>query len=105
MFCIISCQNKGNDKIPATGQKEEGITTQSDFNYSSLIGKDFLLDDQHSYIGFKIKYFGYSPVRGRFNDFDGTLFYDPGNTGNLSVSVFIDVASINTGNERRRRTR
>ncbi len=65
------------------------------------IGKDFLIDDQHSYIGFKIKYFGFSPVRGRFDNFDGTVFYDPSNLASLSVSLVIDVKSINTGVEMR----
>ncbi len=66
-----------------------------------LIGKDYLIDNQHSYIGFKIKYFGNSPVRGRFNDFSGTLFYDEEELSSLSVSVIISTNSINTGNERR----
>jgi polyisoprenoid-binding protein YceI len=70
-------------------------------DYLYLIGKDFLLDDQHSYIGFKIKYFGFSPVRGRFDRFDGTIFYDPENIPATSMEVFIDVKSINTGNETR----
>lgn len=66
-----------------------------------LVGNDFLIDDQHSYIGFKIKYFGFSPVRGRFDRFDGTVFYDPETPGSLSVSLIIDIKSINTGVEMR----
>jgi hypothetical protein len=32
------------------------------------------VDDQHSYIGFRIKYFGSSNVRGRFDKFLKALF-------------------------------
>ena len=74
---------------------------EDSFNLKSFIGQDYFIDDQHSYIGFKIKYFGFSPVRGRFNDFVGTLFYNPSNISNLSVSISMEVNSINTGNKRR----
>jgi len=70
-------------------------------NKSIFIGKDYLIDDQHSYIGFKIKYFGFSPVRGRFNTFDGTLFFDENNLQSISTTLFIDINSINTGNTTR----
>ena len=62
---------------------------------------DYLIDDQHSYIGFKIKYFGFSPVRGRFNEFNGHVLYDEKDISKTSVTLFIDVASINTGVEMR----
>ncbi len=78
------------------GQLENGKT-----DLRSFIGKDYLIDDQHSYLGFRIKYFGFSPVRGRFDSFDGTLMYDPDNISSLSVTIFVDVSSINTGNKRR----
>ena len=95
---ILSCDNSN---VGSSKNVEIESDNHSTFNYHSLIGKDFLIDDQHSYIGFKIKYFGYSPVRGRFNDFEGTLFYDESDVSSLSVSIFIDANSINTGNERR----
>ena len=66
-----------------------------------LLPLDYLIDDQHSYIGFKIKYFGFSPVRGRFNEFKGHILYDEKDISKTSVTVFIDVHSINTGVEMR----
>ncbi|MEM7186393.1 MAG: YceI family protein [Bacteroidota bacterium] len=63
--------------------------------------EDYRIDDQHSYIGFKIKYFGFSPVRGRFDTFNGYVFYDPDQISQTQMSLFIDVNSINTGNDRR----
>ncbi len=76
-------------------------TDQTTVDINDVIGKDYLIDDQHSYLGFKIKYFGFSPVRGRFNEFDGTAFYDPDNLSSLSVTLFIDIRTINTGDETR----
>ena len=58
---------------------------------------DYLMDDQHSYVGFKIKYFGFSPVRGRFNNFQGHLLYDSTDQSKTAATVYIDVGSINTG--------
>lgn len=93
---ILSCDNRNTDiKKPI----EHNTPNKSTLNYHAHIGKDFLVDDQHSYIGFKIKYFGYSPVRGRFNDFNGTLFYKEPDISSLSVCLIIDVNSINTGNK------
>ncbi len=58
---------------------------------------DFLIDDQHSYVGFKVKYFGFSPVRGRFNEFKGHLLYDENDLSKTSVTLFMDIRTINTG--------
>lgn len=92
---VISCNKKESNSYIEINQKME------DFHFENLIASDFLMDDQHSYLGFKIKYFGYSPVRGRFDEFDGTLFYDESNLNSISASVFVNVNSINTGNDRR----
>ncbi len=98
MVGFTSCKNQEHTTQTS---EETKLTDKSHFDYESFIGNDFHIDDQHSYIGFKIKYFGFSPVRGRFNEFNGTLFYDPLDLTVLRVSVFIDVGSINTGNKRR----
>ena len=103
LFCsavtVLSCNEKNKEDT-----KSEDLSTihkSIAIDYKSLVGKDFLIDDLHSYIGFKIKYFGYSPVRGRFDSFDGTIFYDHDNPESFSVTTIIDIESINTGNERR----
>ena len=95
LLFLISCNETQNPSIDLQSVDKQLVDRHT------YVGEDFLIDDQHSYLGFKIKYFGFSPVRGRFNDFDGTLFYDPEYPADLSVSVVIDVNSINTGNERR----
>ncbi|MCE7991921.1 MAG: hypothetical protein HEP71_08070 [Roseivirga sp.] len=100
MILIISlwgCSNSAQTETMDTGTAP--VIKQSEL--INLIGNDFLIDDQHSYIGFKIKYFGFSPVRGRFDSFDGTVFYNPEIPESLSVSLIINVQSINTGVEMR----
>ncbi|MBO6525217.1 MAG: YceI family protein [Balneolaceae bacterium] len=95
---LLSCTK---DQNPEQSNRNPIQSNESSTGISDFIGKDYLVDDQHSYIGFKIKYFGFSPVRGRFNEFDGTAFYDPENLSALSVTFFIDVRTINTGDETR----
>ena len=95
LIIFYGCQTESQEK---TAGEELSVDVSQ---LTNLIGQDFMIDDQHSYVGFKIKYFGFSPVRGRFDRFDGTVFYDPDNLGALSVSLIIDVSSINTGQEMR----
>src|SRR5688572_5319964 len=94
LLSLVGCERNSN------GEKQENKFDEKNSisidNISSLIGKDFLIDDQHSYIGFRIKYFGTSNVRGRFDKFNGTAFYDS-TSGFISVSLNIDANSINTG--------
>ncbi|MEQ1586227.1 MAG: YceI family protein [Cyclobacteriaceae bacterium] len=66
----------------------------------TLFGNDFILDDQHSYLGFRIKYFGSADVRGRFDKFKGIVMYDS-MSGFLSTTALIQTNSINTGEKRR----
>ncbi|MFY0689299.1 MAG: YceI family protein [Cyclobacteriaceae bacterium] len=95
---VVSCQIEKTSSTQITPETASSINEE---DLRKFIGNDFFLDDQHSYLGFKIKYFGFSPVRGRFDEFDGRLFYDPSNASSLSASVSIDVNSINTGNDTR----
>lgn len=58
------------------------------------------LDPPHSDLGFVVRHMMVSKVRGKFLDFEGTIRTadDPLNS---SASVTVQMASINTGNERR----
>ncbi len=99
LLVIFGCKNDSPKE--ETSEKQELAITQTEFDPYEIAGQDYFLDDQHSYIGFKIKYFGFSPVRGRFNTFNGSAFYHPDAVGSTQMTLFIDVNSINTGNERR----
>ena len=57
-------------------------------------------DTAHTEINFSVNHF-FTPVSGSFSDFDIQLDYDTENPEKSTVEVRIDVASINTGNEKR----
>ena len=58
------------------------------------------VDVPHTGIEFKVNHF-FTPVSGKFDDYQIDLMFDRENPASSSVEVRIDVRSINTGNERR----
>lgn len=58
------------------------------------------IDTSHSELTFRIRHL-VSRVRGRFNQFGGTIVADPANLAGGSVNVTVQTASIDTNNERR----
>ena len=54
------------------------------------------IDTAHSQVGFSVRHMMISNVRGRFEKVTGTVNFDENNPAASSVSVEIDVASINT---------
>jgi len=61
---------------------------------------NYEIDRSHSTVGFKVKHL-FTNVQGTFNDFSGTLHYDPDNPDAWSVEALIQVESIDTGVEAR----
>jgi polyisoprenoid-binding protein YceI len=59
------------------------------------------IDNSHTEIGFAVAHLGVSKTRGRFTDFSGTLNVNGTQPEKSSVTVDINVNSINTGNEKR----
>jgi polyisoprenoid-binding protein YceI len=59
----------------------------------------WVLDPAHSQVQFSVKHLGISTVRGTFDAFSGTIEEENGQA--TAVTVEIDVASLNTGNEQR----
>lgn len=55
------------------------------------------VDPAHTGIQFSVRHF-FSQVPGRFNDFSGTIKYDPESPSSSSVEFTIQAASINTDN-------
>jgi len=69
---------------------------------SSLMATEWEVDAAHSSIGFTVKHMVISKVRGSFNTYTASpILFDPQNPNSISASVEIDVASINTNNEKR----
>jgi len=62
--------------------------------------KSWSLDKAHSSVTFSVKHF-FTPTPGKFDDFDIKINFDPNDLENSSIDVVIQVASINTGNDKR----
>ncbi len=69
----------------------------------NAIAEDYVIDtkDSHASVEFKATHLGYSYVAGRFNTFEGTFSYDEADPASASVSVTIDVASVDTNHAER----
>jgi len=61
----------------------------------------FTIDASHSQVLFKVRHLGLSTVTGRFGTFAGTFQLDPASGQAGAANLSIDVASINTDNDRR----
>jgi polyisoprenoid-binding protein YceI len=61
----------------------------------------WIIDSSHSQIEFSVRHMMISNVRGRFENFSGTVSLDQEKPENTKVDVKIDVASINTREEKR----
>ncbi len=59
------------------------------------------IDSAHSLIQFSVRHMMISTVRGRFEKFSGLIELDEKNPANTTVSVDIDVASVNTNEDKR----
>ena len=62
---------------------------------------EYDIDLAHSSATFKIKHLGISTVTGRFGKFSGTVDVDPAKLTSLKTSATIEIASVNTDNEKR----
>jgi len=58
------------------------------------------IDKSHSAINFTINHF-FTPVDGSFDEYTADVKFDPADLENSSIDVEIQVASVNTRNERR----
>jgi polyisoprenoid-binding protein YceI len=59
------------------------------------------IDKAHSEIAFKIKHLMISYVRGTFEDYDSTVFTVGNDFSTALIDVWINIDSINTGDEKR----
>lgn len=64
---------------------------------------DYVIDTegQHAFVQFKINHLGFSYILGSFESFDGQFHYDPDNLEASSVSMEVDINSLNTNNAER----
>ncbi|AWZ09750.1 MULTISPECIES: YceI family protein [unclassified Streptomyces] len=67
---------------------------------TSLTG-NYTIDPAHTQIGFVARHAMVTKVRGAFNEFEGTGYFDGEDPAKSTVSVTIKAASIDTRNEQR----
>lgn len=68
-----------------------------------LYAASFVVDQAHSNLGFSLKHMVVSTVRGRFNDFSGSLEFDPATKELTRVDAEIQAGSIDTNKNKRDR--
>ena len=77
---------------------QEKITKVS---YAPIPSGEYKIDPAHSVIGFAIRHYEISLVRGRFKDFSGMIRYDDSDVSKSSVEFTAKIESIDTGVEAR----
>lgn len=59
------------------------------------------IDPSHSRVGFKVRHMMVSWVQGQFHDVAGTVEYDPANPAATKADVTVQIASVDTNEEKR----
>ncbi len=63
---------------------------------TTLAADKYNIDPVHCHIGFSVKHLVINNIRGRFNEYTGSIVYDEQDITKSSVEITIKVASINT---------
>jgi polyisoprenoid-binding protein YceI len=61
----------------------------------------WVIDNGHSAVGFSVRHMMLSNARGNFNKFSGTVDFNEADPASSSVDVSVDVASVDTKDEKR----
>ncbi len=64
-------------------------------------GMTYRIDPAHTTIGFRIRHMGIAFVEGEFDDFEGTITYDPENVAATRADVTVQTTSIDTDVQQR----
>lgn len=67
----------------------------------ALFAGTYKVDAAHSYVGFKVKHMMVSNVKGNFEKFEGVIEYDEASKTLKALKGTIEVASIDTANDKR----
>ncbi len=70
------------------------------FSFKLLLAPNWTVDKAHSSISFEIAHF-FTPVKGNFKDFKGTLAFDPNDLAGSKVDFTVNITSVNTGEKKR----
>ena len=70
------------------------------FSFKLMLVPNWTVDKAHTSISFEINHF-FTPVKGNFKDFKGTLALDPNDLGSSKVDFTVNITSVNTGEKKR----
>ena len=96
VLCALLMSAPLLDKVTArseVGAQQPGTKV----NYTPIPSGEYKIDPAHSVIGFAIRHYEISLVRGRFKDFTGTIRYDEADVSKASVEFAAKIESIDTG--------
>lgn len=62
---------------------------------------EYEVDPVGSYVLFEVSHFKVGACHGRFNEFSGSIEYDPANPDDSALQFTVKAASIDTGNQKR----
>ena len=79
----------------STNLKEHSLSTAT---ATTIPTGTYAIDPTHSRIGFVARHAMVTKVRGSFNEFDGTGYFDAENPANSHLQLTIQAASIDTRN-------
>jgi polyisoprenoid-binding protein YceI len=96
VLCALFISAPLHNKV--TGRWEVGAQQSgTKVNYAPIPSGEYKIDPAHSVIGFSIRHYEISWVRGRFRDFSGTIRYDGADISKSSVEFAAKIESIGTG--------
>jgi polyisoprenoid-binding protein YceI len=84
----------GSGLLPCVAEARQQATK---VNYAPIPSGEYKIDPAHSVIGFAIRHYEISLVRGRFKDFSGMIRYDDSDVTKSSVEFTARIESIDTG--------
>ncbi len=83
------------------GKISRRVATVAGLLAAGLTAAEWKIDPAHSAASFSVRHMMVSTVRGHFGKISGTVNYDPDAPEKAQVAAEIDVASIDTRNEKR----
>lgn len=92
-LCVIVLVELSTNTI----RRKMSVPTEATSTNTSLTGS-YTIDKSHSQIGFGARHAMVTKVRGQFNEFSETGFFDAENPSNSRLNVSIQVNSIDTHN-------
>jgi polyisoprenoid-binding protein YceI len=96
IMCALRVAAMFINKVTARGETQSQ-QPGTKVNYAPIASGEYKIDPAHSVIGFAIRHYEISLVRGRFKDFTGTIRYDESDISKSSVEFAAKIESIDTG--------